>query len=55
MAKGDLLLREVPIEIVRIINKEQAKVKAERDIKQFSLSSTIYKIVKEWNNKCRES
>lgn len=55
MAKGDLLLREVPIEVIRIINKEQAKVKAERDLKQFSLSSTVYKIIKEWNNKCQET
>ena len=52
MAKGDLLLRGLPIDVLKIILKEQGKEKEKRNLKQFSLATTIYKIVREWKNKC---
>lgn len=54
MAKGDLLLRGMPIDVLKIILKEQGKEKEKRGLKQFSISTTIIKIIREWNNKCNQ-
>jgi hypothetical protein len=54
MAKGDLLLRGMPIDVLKVVLKEQGKEKEKRGLKQFSISTTIIKIIREWNNKCRE-
>lgn len=54
MAKGDLLLRGLPIDVLKVLLKEQGKEKEKRGVKQFSLSTTIIKIVREWNDKCRQ-
>lgn len=54
MEKGaNINLRNVPIEIRRIIIKERNKEEDKRGSK-FSLSSTIIKIIREWNNKCNQ-
>lgn len=55
MPKDDLLLRSVPIDVLKIVLKQQGKEKEKRGLKQFSLSTTIFKIIREWNNKCNES
>lgn len=55
MPKDDLLLRTVPADVLKIVLKEQAKEKERRNLKQFSLSTTIFKIIRAWNSKCNES
>jgi hypothetical protein len=50
----DIVLREVPADILKVIQEEQAKEKKNRGTNQYSLSSTIIKIIREWKNKCRE-
>jgi hypothetical protein len=52
MPKNDLLLRNVPIDVLKTILKEQGKEKEKRGLKQFSLSTTVFKIVREWKNRC---
>lgn len=49
----DIRIRNVDPETQRILLAEQAKQKEKRGINQFSLSSTIKLIVREWE-KCKE-
>lgn len=55
MAKGDVLVRAIPDDILNVVLRRRDKEKQKKGIKQFSLSTTIIKIIKEWNNKCNES
>jgi len=50
----DLVLRSLPEDVRKIILKEQLKEKEIRGINQFSMSTTIYKIIREWE-KCYQS
>ena len=54
MPKGDILLRSLPIDVLKIVLKEQLKEKEKRGLKQFSLSTTIFKIIRQWNSKCNQ-
>lgn len=47
----DILLTDVPEEILKVIKEAQAKEKESRGIGQFSMPSTIYKIIREWSKK----
>lgn len=51
----DIIVKDIPEDIHKLLQDEQAKEKKNRGINQYSLSSTIIKIIKEWKNKCRES
>lgn len=50
---ADLLLKKVPEDVRKILLKQQGKEKENRGTNQYSLSSVVYKIVKEWNNNCK--
>ncbi len=52
--KDSILLREVPDDVMLILLEVQKEEKEKRNVKQFSLSTTIIKIIKEWDMKCRE-
>lgn len=49
----DIILRNIPPDIQKVLVREQAREKENRGINQYSLSSTIQKIIREWE-KCRE-
>lgn len=49
-----IIVRDIPVEVKKILTDEQAREKNKRGTSQYSLSSTIIKIVREWSNKCRE-
>jgi hypothetical protein len=51
---SDLVLRGLPEDVRKIIIREQAKEKESRGINQFSMSTTIFKIIREWE-KCYNS
>lgn len=51
---SDLRLAAVPEDVRKIILKQQLKEKEDRGINQFSMSTTIYKIIREWE-KCYNS
>lgn len=42
-------LKDIPADVYKILWREQAKLKAKRGLRQFSLSSTIYHIIKEYD------
>lgn len=48
-------LSTVPVDVRKILLKEQQREKDKKGIGKFSVALTICKIVKEWNNKCNES
>jgi len=50
---ADLILKNVPEEVRKIILKQQQKEKENRGTNQYSLACVIYKIIKEWNNNCK--
>ncbi len=50
---NDLLLKHLPEDVRKILLKQQEKEKRDRGTNQYSLSSTAYKIIREWNNKCK--
>lgn len=50
----NIIVRDIPAEIKKILTKEQAKEKDKRGTSQYSLSSTIIKIIREWSDKCRQ-
>lgn len=50
---ADLLLKNIPEEVRKILLKQQQKEKENRGTNQYSLSCVIYKIIKEWNNNCK--
>lgn len=41
-------LKEVPIDVMRFILREQGKIKAEKSIGQYSLEQTVYKIIRDF-------
>lgn len=42
-------LKNIPEDVYKILWREQAKLKAKKGLRQFSLSSTIYHIIKEYD------
>jgi len=48
-----LLLKNVPEPIRKILIKEQARQKDKIGSNVFGLEQTIYRIIKDWNEKCR--
>lgn len=48
-------LKDMPEDVRKILLTEQKNEKENRMTNQFSLSSVIYKIVREWNNKCKKA
>jgi len=50
---SDLLLKDIPIDIRNIILTQQKEEKINRGTNQYSLSSVIFKIIREWKNNCR--
>lgn len=49
----DITLKAVPDDVRKVIIREQALEKESRGVNQFSMSTTIFKIIREWNNKCK--
>lgn len=47
-------LSTVPIDVRKIITKEQQKEKDKKGVGKYSVALTICKIVREWNNKCNQ-
>lgn len=47
-------LATVPIDVRKIILQEQAKEKQKRGVAQYSVQSTIIKIIRQWQNKCNQ-
>lgn len=51
---ADIILKTVPEDVRKIVLTEQHKEKENRGTNQFSMSSTIFKIIREWE-KCYNS
>ena len=49
----DILLKNVPEDVRKIIIKSQSNEKENKGVNQYSMALTIFKIIKEWNNKCK--
>lgn len=47
-------LATVPIDVRKIILREQGKEKEKKGVGQYSVQQTIIKIIRQWENKCRE-
>lgn len=47
------LLKAIPPEVYKIIQKEQSVIKLSKGIGKFSLQRTIYKMIKDYD-KCRK-
>lgn len=47
-------LKDIPEEVYKILYREQAKLKAKKGQRQFSLGSTIYYIVKEFDRMLKD-
>lgn len=45
---SDIIVRDIHPDVHKILAREQANEKVKRGINQYSLSSTIQKIVREW-------
>jgi len=50
---AEISLKSIPPDVMKIILTEQAKQKINRGDNQYSLSRTVIKIIKEWNNNCK--
>jgi Na+/H+ antiporter NhaB len=50
---ADLILKDVPEDVRKILLQQQLKEKEHRKTNQYSIALTVYKIIKEWNNKCK--
>ena len=50
---AEVSLKGVDSETMAIILEVQKQEKINRGINQYSLSKTVIKIIKEWNNKCK--
>ena len=46
-------LKDIPAEVNKIILDEQARAKKEKGTNQYSIESTIYKIIREYQ-RCKE-
>lgn len=51
---ADISLKAVPPDVHKLILREQLKEKENRGMQQYSLSLTVYKIIREWE-KCYNS
>lgn len=51
---ASILLKNVPKEVIRLILEEQTRIKEVRDTRQYSMESTIYKMIKDYD-KCRKA
>lgn len=51
---ADVILKGVPEDVRKIVLAEQLKEKQNRGTNQFSMSTTIFKIIREWE-KCYNS
>lgn len=47
-------LSTVPVDVRKVLQKEQQREKEKKGIGKFSIQLTICKIVREWNNKCNQ-
>jgi len=47
-------LSTVPVDVRKIILREQSKEKEKKGVAQYSIQMTIIKIIRQWENKCRE-
>jgi len=47
-------LATVPVDVRKIILREQSKEKEKKGVAQYSIQMTIIKIIRQWENKCRE-
>lgn len=52
---ADILIKNIPPDVMNIIRIEQSTHKKSMQVKQFSLSKTVIKIIREWSARCRES
>lgn len=52
MAKS-YTLRSIPLDVFRIVQKEQLEIRVRRGTNQFSFESTIYKMLKDYD-RCRK-
>lgn len=50
---AEISLKGIDSETMKIILDQQNTEKKNRGIAQYSMSKTIIKIIKEWNNNCR--
>lgn len=50
---ADVLFKNMPEDVRKILLKQQGKEKENRGTNQYSLALTAYKIIREWSNKCR--
>lgn len=50
---SDYLLKKIPADVFKFVQAEQNRVKTEKGILQYSLSATIYKMLRDYK-KCRE-
>lgn len=48
-------LQTVPIDVRKILQKEQQKEKEKKGIGKYSIALVLCKIIRAWNNKCNES
>lgn len=47
----NIIIRNIPHDIQKVLVREQAREKENRGVNQYSLSSTVIKIIREWE-KC---
>lgn len=47
-------LKNIPEDVYRILYRVQAEIKAKKKMRQFSLSSTVYHIIKEYDRLQKE-
>lgn len=52
--KRDLLLKDVPDDIFKIIVEEQARIKVQKKSGQFGLAQVVYKMLRERNREQKD-
>jgi len=50
---SDYVLKRIPADVFKFVQQEQNKIKEEKGLLQYSVSSTIYKMLRDYK-KCRE-
>lgn len=53
MASTSYTLKAIPEDVYKMVQREQAEIKEKRGTGMFSLESTIYKMLRDYN-RCRE-
>lgn len=48
---NDLLLKDVPEDVLKIILKKQGDEKVKKGVKQYSMSLAVFKIIRDSENK----